>query len=268
MNKFISPFALLINNLPLIFSLVVKEIKVKYSGSVLGLVWAVIMPLVMLCVYTFVFSVVFQAKWGQLTESKSQFALILFAGLILFNLFSESLSSSSYSIIGNENYVKKVVFPLEILPVVNVFVVFFHFLISFLVLVLFYFIVEGLPPLTFVFIPFILFFYLLFTVGFCWIVSSLSVYLRDISYFVSIVCKLLLFLSPIFYAVSSVPVEYRPILSLNPLTPFIENFRDYAIFGDLPTLGSVLFCCFSGFISFYVGFLVFSKLKKGFADVI
>ncbi len=268
MRNIASPFFVIARNLALILSLVKKEIKVKYSGSILGIIWAVIVPLVMLGVYTFVFSVVFQSRWGALTESKSQFSLVLFAGLILFNLFSDSLSSSTYSIVGNENYVKKIVFPLEVLPVVSVLVVFFHFFLSFAVLLVFYLIVNGLPPITIFITPFFLLLFLLFIIGISWIVSGLSVYLRDTSYFISILCSLLLFLSPIFYAVDSIPIEFRPILSFNPLTPFIETFRGLVLFNKLPAACTVLFCLLFSLLSFYLGFYFFSKLKKGFADVI
>lgn len=257
MKRILSPFKIIVRNLPLIYSLVRKEIKVKYSGSVFGLIWAVIMPLVMLCVYTFVFSVVFQARWGQLTDSRSQFALILFAGLILFNLFSESISSSSYSITGNENYVKKVIFPLEIMPVVSVFVVLFHFLVSFAVLLVFSLIIGNSAQWSIVFTPILLASFLLFTIGISWLTASLSVYLRDIPYFVTIICSLLLFLSPIFYSIMSVPVEYRSLLLLNPLTPYIEVFRELVIFGKTPTLWTSVYCLSSGFIFFYIGFFVF-----------
>lgn len=267
MNLF-APFVFIKKNRELLFSLMWRDIKSKYSGSIMGWFWALITPLIMLGVYTFVFSVVFNARWGGQIESKSQFALFLFSGLIQFNFFSESVNTSALSILGNENYVKKIIFPLEVLPLVSCSVSLFHFCLSFLVWFVGYTLIIGLPSVFIVFFPLLFFPFILFIVGLSWFCSSLSVYLRDLPYILSLFCTLLLFMSPIFYSISSVPANYQWILELNPLTPFIENGRNLLMHGSMPSLTNYLVCLVVGLLTFFLGFKMFSQVKKGFSDVL
>ena len=266
--NFLQPFTLIGKNYPLLISLVWRDIKSKYSGSYIGWIWDVITPLIMLGVYTFVFSVVFNARWGGQIGSKSLFALFLFAGLIQFNFFTESVNSSAVSIISNENYVKKVIFPLEILPLVSCCVSLFHFSLSLIVWLAGYFLIVGIPSFSFFLFPFIFLPFALLVVGLTWIASSLSVYIRDLPYILSLACTLLLFLSPIFYSINSVPEDFQWILKINPLTPYIEMGRDLLMEGKFPSIFSYLSCFLLGFFSFSIGFQIFNKIKGGFLDVL
>ncbi len=179
----------------------------------------------MLVVYTFVFSVVFKARWSSGSDSKAEFALVLFAGLMVFNLFSECINRAPGLILSNVNYVKKVVFPLEILPFVTLLSALFHMGVSLVVWLLAYVILIGPPHLTVLYLPLILLPLALLIMGLSWALASLGVYLRDVSQLIGVVTMSLMFLSPIFYPVTALPQTYRYLLYLNPLTTVIEQAR-------------------------------------------
>jgi lipopolysaccharide transport system permease protein len=255
-------------NRSLIKSLAVREVVGRYRGSALGILWSFFNPVFMLAVYTFVFSVVFKARWSGGSDSKTEFALILFAGLLVFNLFSECVSRAPGLILANVNYVKKVIFPLEILPWVSLGSAFFHTLISFGVWLLFYLFFFGIPKLTLLLFPLVLVPLILFTMGLSWLLASLGVYLRDVGQIISLVVTVLMFLSPVFYPVSALPERYQIILHLNPLTAVIEQVRGVLIWGQFPQWTSfAIQIMVSGLVA-WLGFAWFQKTRKGFADVV
>jgi lipopolysaccharide transport system permease protein len=255
-------------NRELILAATQREIVGRYRGSILGLLWSFFNPLFMLAVYTFVFSVVFQARWGAGTGSKAEFAMILFAGLIVFGLFSECINRAPQLILANPNYVKKVVFPLEILPSVNLLSALFHGLISLVVWVLAYIFFFGLPHLTALYLPLVLVPLILFILGLSWILSSLGVYLRDVSQFISVITTVLMFLSPIFYPATALPEEYQQFLYLNPLTTVIEQTRDVLFWGKSPDFSLLLVYWIASILMAWLGFVWFQRTRKGFADVL
>ena len=163
----------------LIWQMTKREVIGRYRGSVLGLFWSFFNPVLMLIIYTFVFSVVFKARWGTGGESRFEFALILFAGLIVYNLFAECLTRAPALIVGNVNYVKKVVFPLEILPLVVMVAALFHSIVSLSVLLIFFVLASASLHWTIVFAPLVILPLLLTTIGLSWILASLGVFLRD-----------------------------------------------------------------------------------------
>jgi lipopolysaccharide transport system permease protein len=234
----------------------------------MGLSWSFFHPLLMLGVYTFVFSVVFKARWSSGSESKTEFAMVLFAGLIVFNLFSECVNRAPNLILSNVNYVKKVVFPLEILPWVAMGSALFHALISLAVWLTFDIVLLGVPPLSAFLFPLTIMPLLLLTIGLSWGLASLGVYLRDVSHVVGIVTTVLMFLSPIFYPVSSLPVEYQPFLLLNPLAPIIEQARGVLIWGKIPDFMILTVYLLIGTLIAWLGFAWFQKTRKGFSDVL
>lgn len=255
-------------NRGLIRALVKREVLGRYRGSALGILWSFFHPVFMLAVYTFVFSVVFKARWSGGSDSKTEFALVLFAGLIIFNLFSECVSRAPSLILANANYVKKVVFPLEILPLVSLGSALFHTLVSFGVWLLFYLIFFGLPKATLILFPLVLIPLLFFTMGLSWLLASLGVYLRDVGQIIGLTVTVLMFLSPIFYPVSALPEEYRILLNLNPLTLVIEQARDVLVWGKpLDPLVFIAYAIVSYFVA-WLGFAWFQKTRKGFADVL
>lgn len=253
----------------LIIKSVQREVLSRYKGSVLGLLWSFFTPLFMLTVYTFVFSVVFKARWGtEATGSKLEFALILFAGLIIFNFFAECIISAPTLIISNISYVKKVVFPLEILPLIKLGGTLFHFMVSLLVWLICYLLFIGLPQLTIVYLPIVLLPLCFLTLGVCWGVASLGVYLRDIAQLIGILVTALMFLSPIFYSITMLPEKFKILLYLNPLTPIIAQARDVMYWGKPPNWILLALCYIVFFIVAWIGFAWFQKTRKGFADVL
>lgn len=255
-------------NRELVYSLTRREILGRYRGSLIGILWSFLTPLLMLAIYTFVFSVVFQARWGGDASSRTDFALVLFAGLMIFNLFSETINKAPGLVLVNANYVKKVVFPLEILPVVSLGTALFHFAISFLVWFLFALIFRGLPPLTILLLPVVLLPFFIFILGVTWMLASLGVYVRDISQIIGVLVTISMFLSPLFYSISSLPEPYRIFMLLNPMTFIIEQARGVMIWGEgVHWLGWSLYLLISLIVA-WLGFFWFTKTKKGFADVI
>jgi len=255
-------------NRGLINSLIKREVVGRYRGSFMGILWSFFNPVFMLAVYTFVFSVVFEARWRGGSNSKSEFALILFAGMLVYNLFAECANRSPGLILSNVNYVKKIIFPLEILPVVALGAAAFHLLVGVLVWLLFYALFFGMPQPTLLLLPFILLPLMLFTLGIAWLLASLGVYLRDVGQIVGVATTALLFLSPVFYPVSALPENYQTLLHFNPLTPVIEQTRQILISGTMPnvTLWS-LYLIGSSTVAWF-GFAWFQRTRRGFADVL
>ena len=255
-------------NRSLIKALAQREVVGRYRGSVMGILWSFFNPVFMLLVYTFVFSVIFKARWSGGSDSKTEFALILFAGLIVFNLFAECFNRAPGLILANVNYVKKVVFPLEILPWVALGSALFHALISLGVWLIAYLILFGVPHLTVLLLPLVILPFLLLIMGLTWALASLGVYLRDVSQFIGILTTVLMFLSPIFYPASALPEAYRHLLLLNPLTPVIEQARDVLFWGKVPDMTILsIYLLMTAFIA-WLGFAWFQKTRKGFADVL
>lgn len=264
----IEMFASLWRNRELIKASTKREVLGRYRGSILGLLWSFFNPLFMLTVYTFVFSVVFKARWRVESDSKTEFALVLFAGLIVFNLFSESINRAPSLVLNNSNYVKKVVFPLEILPVITLFSALFHGLISLGVWLLAYVVFLGLPNVTVLYLPLVILPFLLLIMGLSWVLSSLGVFLRDVSQFIGTIITVLMFMAPIFYPVTALPEEIRQWLYLNPLSPVIEQTRDVLFWGKQPDFALLGIYTTASVVIAWLGFAWFQKTRKGFADVL
>jgi len=261
-------FACLWCNRELIKASAKREVLGRYRGSVMGILWSFFNPLLMLVIYTIVFSVVFQARWRGDGGSKTEFAVVLFAGLLIFNLFSECINRSPGLILSNVNYVKKVVFPLEILPAVMLLSAMFHALISLGVWFLAYGLFFGVPHATVLTLPLIVVPLVMFIMGLSWGLASLGVYLRDVSQIIGVVTSVLMFMSPVFYPVSALPENYRHLLYLNPLTPVIEMTRDVLYWGKFPNFHLLGVYWFSTAVIAWLGFAWFQKTRKGFADVL
>jgi lipopolysaccharide transport system permease protein len=256
-------------NRRLIWQMSKREVVSRYRGSVMGLLWSFFHPIFMLIIYTFVFSVVFQAKWGQgQTESRSEFAIILFAGLIVFNLFSEVINRAHGLILSQVSYVKKVVFPLEILPVVALGSALFHTIVSTIVLLFFNIILNQTLPFTVLFFPLVLLPLLMLVLGCGWILASLGVFLRDVGQTVGILTTALLFVSPIFFPISALPESLHVYLFLNPLAFIIEEARSVLIWGQWPDWSGLSLCLLVNSLVAWGGFVWFQKTRKGFADVL
>lgn len=253
----------------LLLQMIRREISGRYSGSAIGILWVILNPLFMLVVYAFVFSVVFKARWGvDVNESKAQFGLVLFSGLIVHTFVAECLMRAPKVILDHSSYVKRVVFPLEILPIVLVGNALFHALMSFFVLVVGIFFLNGGMPWTALLLPVVLAPLFVGTLGLSWLLASLGVYARDIQQLVGMVVTASLFLTPIFYPISAVPERLRHWLYANPLTIFVEATRDVLVWGRIPNLGLIGVSYFAAAVVAGIGYWWFQKTRKGFADVL
>jgi lipopolysaccharide transport system permease protein len=255
-------------NRDLIKALSKREVVGRYRGSFMGLLWAFFNPLFMLIIFTFFFSVIFQARWGEGQGSKAEFSLVLFAGLIVFNLFADCINRAPNLIISNANYVKKVVFPLEILPFVSLLSGLFHALLSVGIWLIAYSVLFGAPHPTVFYFPLVLLPLCFFVMGLSWTLSSLGVFLRDVSQIIGVLMTALLFISPVFYPVAAFPEDYRYLLFFNPMTPLIEQMRDVLYWGKAPELHILASYWMVSFFIAWLGFAWFQKTRKGFADVL
>lgn len=256
-------------NRQLIWQMTRREVASRYRGSLLGLAWSFVNPLLMLLVYTFVFSVVFKSRWGvNVGESKADFAIILFAGMIVFGFFAEIVNRAPGLIISNVNYVKRVVFPLEILPWVSLGSVLFHSLVSLIVLLFLQLIVNLSLPWTILFFPLVLLPLIFACLGLAWFLAALGVFVRDVGQITSVITTVFMFLSAVFYPLTALPEKYQGWLRLNPLVLIISESRNVLIFGNLPNWPSLGVALLEGIGMAVTGFWWFQKMRKGFADVI
>lgn len=247
-----------------------RGISQRYKGSILGLIWSFVQPLLMLGVYTFVFGIVFKSRWGTDTgvNSDAAFPLIMFCGMAVFNLFSDSVNSCGFVIENNANLVKKVSFPIEILPLVNVGTSIFYNIAWFLLLFMGSVIWLKSASWTMLLLPVTMIPVALLSAGIALAVAAFSVYLRDIPQFVAIMTQILFFMTPIFYPVELVPQNYVWLLQINPLTPLVEQTRRLFLFQQQPDYGLCFMLFLFSLFIFYLGYAAFMKLKKGFADVL
>jgi lipopolysaccharide transport system permease protein len=270
--KYLNPFGTLggiWRGRDLLGQLVRRNIEIRYKGTMMGLVWMVVTPLVMLAVYTFVFGMVFKARWNAgLGDSKAVFALVMFCGMTVFNIFSESVNGSVGIVTGNPNYVKKVVFPLELLPVAAVLTACFFGLVWIGILLLGIVIILHKFCLAAVCLPLIFIPLILFSCGIGWFVASLGVFLRDLAHVIGILMQVLYFMTPIFYSVEMVPENLRPLLLLNPLTSLVQSTRQVLMYGQWPDWGVLGIVLLHSMVIFQLGYFWFMKTKRGFADVL
>lgn len=246
-----------------------REFEAKYRGSMLGLAWAVITPVAMMAVYTFVFHAVLAARWpGHVADDRTGYALNLLAGLLVFNVFAECLNRAPRLILENPSYVKKLVFPVEILPVVSLLGAVVSALIGGVVLLLFQWAFAGPPSLTIFMLPLLALPLLALTLGACYLLAGLGVFLRDIGQLTGSLVMALMFLSPVFYPVEIVPQPWRDWLVLNPLAATIGWVRGAVFLGSLPPAGDYFGQLAAGLLVLVLGHRIFMALRPGFADVI
>lgn len=252
----------------LLHQLVVREVAGRYRGSFLGMAWSFFNPLIMLAIYTIVFSKIFRAQWSEQAERPVAFSLILFVGMILHGFFSECLVRAPAVVIANANYVKKVVFPLEILPPAALGSALFHAGISFVVLMGLFVFLHGAPPVTLLAAPVVALPLVLYALGASWFLASMGVYVRDVGQMAAVLTTILLFLSPVFYSVEAVPPALRWIFQVNPLAVAIGQMRGAILWGHWPALRMWALHGLGGLVFAGLGFAWFQKTRTGFADVL
>ncbi|AVR21321.1 ABC transporter permease [Burkholderia multivorans] len=253
----------------LIWQMTKREVIGRYQGSVMGILWSFLNPLCMLIVYTFVFSVVFKSHWGQDTsDNKTAFALILFSGLIVFSVFSEAIGKAPGLVTANVNYVKKVVFPLEVLPIVSLAAVAFHMLVSVLILLIAFGLFNGYLYWSVILFPLVLVPLALFVLGVSWFLASLGVFLRDVQQTITLAITVIMFVTPIFYPITALPERYQVYLRLNPMAFFVDQARRVLVFGLMPQWTALAAATILGAGVAWLGYVWFQKTRVGFADVL
>jgi lipopolysaccharide transport system permease protein len=257
------------DHLSILRQLVLRDLSQRYRGSFLGIAWAFVLPVLMLVVYTFVFDVIFKQRWSNsVPSSTADFALMLFAGLLVYGFFSDCVMRAPGLIVQNPNYVKKIVFPLEWLPLVAVGSAAVQLAIGLVILAIALLLVRGAMPWTFLLFPFAIAPLALFTVGIVWLLAALGVFLRDIGQITGVALSALLFLSPVFFPVSAAPERIQWILKINPLALPIESARDLLITGKAVFGTGHLLLFLVSVIVFATGLWVFKRLRPYFADVV
>lgn len=245
-----------------------RQVQARYRGSWLGLTWSLLNPLLMLGVYFFVFSVVYQSRWDTAgDQSQADFAIIMFASLLPFNIFAETVNSSPSLILENINYVKRVVFPLHVLPVTRLMTSMAFGGFGFLMMLSAMLVLKGSIPLTVLWAPLMLVPLALLALGLSYFLSALGVFVRDVGHVVVLVTTMLMFLSPIFYPLSRLPASWRGMLALNPLATIIENFRLVSALGMQPIWSDWVWNTLVGGVVLVLGMAFFMKCRRAFADV-
>ncbi|QNK02743.1 ABC transporter permease [Dyella telluris] len=259
----------LIDNWDLVAGLARREIEIRYRGATMGVLWALLNPLIMLSVYTFFFTEVLHSKWqGMQQQSSLDFSLVLFPGLLVFTFFSECVAKAPTLILGNQSYVKKIVFPLQVLPVISLMSALFHALIGFLIWIVFYLVIKGGLHAT---VPLVIFPLLplgFLTLGICWILAALGTYVRDITHIVTGLLAALMFLAPIFYPISALPEKYRGMVLLNPISVAVEQVRALLYQGVMIDWQQWFTYLGVSIVIAWIGLWIFQRARAGFADVL
>ena len=245
-----------------------RAILGRYRGTVLGLLWSLVTPLLLLAVYTFVFGTILQVRWVSQSGGNAEFAAILFSGMLVHGILAECLTQASTLIVANPQYVKKVVFPLEALPWVTVISAFFQGVISTGILLAYLFFVQGGIPWTAVLFPIPLFVLAFVCIAAGWLISATAVYLKDIAQMMGLLSTVLFFMAPILYPKTALPVEFQNLLYLNPLTYIIEQFRAVVLWGELPNWNGLALYGIASVAVAWMSLAWFQKTRKGFADVL
>lgn len=251
----------------LILELTKREFSGRYRGSFGGIFWSFVQPLFLLTVYTIAFGVILKTRWG-VSGSTVDYALMLFAGLIVFNALSECLSKSTTLIIDNPNFVKKVVFPLELLPVITVATALIHALIGMVAWFFGYILFFGVPQTTAILFPLILLCFVPVLLGLGWLLSALGVIVRDVGQLTGMLSHTLLFLTPIFYSIEAAPPLLQKLLMLNPLTFVVEQLRRALFYGQMPDLKGLAMYFVLASLFAWVSLVLFRRLRPTFADMV
>jgi lipopolysaccharide transport system permease protein len=267
-NRLLAPFSVLVRHRYLAWEMTKREILGRYRGASFGLLWSIFSPFLMLMIYTLAFGYILKSRWPGSNGTTADFALILFAGLVLHGFFSECFTRSVQLIVGNANYVKKVVFPLELLVWSMTFSALFHLLVNLAVLLLLKLLWHGGLPWTALLLPLVLLPFLVLTVGISMACAALGVYLRDLGQVAGVIATAMLFISSAIVPISSVPAAYRWVFMLNPLTFMIDQCRDLVIWGRLPDWKGLGLYLIVALLVLLLGAFVFRKMRGGFADVL
>ncbi len=265
MSALVSAFT---RNGSLTWEMTKRDVLGRYRGASLGLFWSLLAPFLMLLVYTLAFGGILKARWPEAEGSTAGFALILFVGLIVHGFFAECLMRSTNLVVGNPNYVKRIIFPLEILPWPMVLSALFHVAMNLAVFMVWHVVMYGALPWTIVLLPLVLTPLVVLALGVSWVLASLSVYFRDVGQITAPFATALLFLSSAIIPIDAVPADYRLLFELNPLTFIIDQARAVALWGEMPDWSGLAKYALASTIVAYLGCAWFQGTRRGFADVL
>jgi len=251
----------------LILSLAKRELLARYKGSVLGLLWPFLTPAVMIVIFTVVFAGIFGARFGS-TGSSWDYAIYLFCGLLPWTMFQETIQQSANTIVTHANLVKRVVFPLETLPIAQALAALAHQVFGTVALIIAAVIIQGNLHVTILLFPLLLIPQFLFTLGAAWLIASLGVFLRDITQGIGLLLMAWLYLTPIIYPESIVPERFRTMINLNPFTPLVRNYRRLFLDGLMPDWKGLAYFSVVSVLLFVFGYWWFARTRKNFADLI
>lgn len=268
MSRLLAPFASLARHRSLVAELAKRDVLGRYRGASFGLLWSLLSPFLLLCVYTFAFGTVMGGRWPQVESGDTSFSIILFAGLIVHGFFAECLTRAPALIVANPNFVKRVVFPLEVLPWSLVAAALFHTLANTLVFVLLRLLMDGDFSATVLLLPLVLVPLVVLALGVAWFLASLAVYVRDIGQVTGVLSMAMLFLSSAMMPAESVPAAYRWIFLANPLTFIIDQARNVMLWGHMPDWSGLAVYLLIALAVMYLGRAWFMATKRGFADVL
>lgn len=265
----IEPVRILVQNFDLFKQTTKRTVLQKYKGSYLGLVWSFILPLCMLAVYTFVFGTVFKARWDyQVSSNSAEFALILFVGISIYSVFSEVVASAPNLVIGNPNYVKKVIFPVELLSMTSICSAMVQLCFNLVIILISKALVLRVFDLMPLLLPIVLLPLIFLLLGISWLLSSIGAYVKDMRQISTLITLVFGYLTPIFYPASMVPENLRVILYLNPMTYLVENARNVLIYNQWPDWKQLAIVTTISYFIMLAGLSVFKRIKSGFSDVI
>lgn len=262
------PFTALLRHRTLTLELARREVLGRYRGASFGLWWSLISPFLVLCIYTFAFGTVMGGRWPRVAEGADSFAIILFSGLIVHGFFAECITRAPTLVVGNPNFVKRVVFPLHVLPWPMVICALFHTLMNLVVFIVLRLLVDGAFAWTIVLLPLVLLPLVLLALGVSWMLASLGVYIRDIAQVSGVVSTALLFLSSAMMPLEAVPAAYRWVFLLNPLTFIIDQARSVMVWERMPDWAGLGLYTLVAVLVMYLGLAWFRRTRQGFADVL
>jgi homopolymeric O-antigen transport system permease protein len=251
----------------LIISLARRELVARYKGSVLGILWALLTPVVMITIFTFIFAEIFGARFG-VSSSPWDYALYLFCGLLPWTMFQETVQQSATVIVSHANLVKRVVFPLETLPLALTLTSLINQLFGTLALLIAIVVIRHELHASLLWLPVLLIPQLILTMGAAWLTASLGVFLRDTAQGIALLMMAWMFLTPIIYPESAVPERYRPFINANPFTSLVRSYRRILLEGTAPDWPSLAYFSAWSLVLFCFGYWWFARSRRNFADVI
>lgn len=260
-----APFSIIWNHRKILWSIVINDMKAKYAGSMLGMIWSVLYPILFLSVYFIVYVLIFKIRLS--TMNTFEYVMLIFCGLIPWFGFAESVGLGVHAVTANSNLIKNTLFPIELIPVKVVLGSLVSQLIGLIMLTVLLFI-KGMAGITIIFIPFLLILQVVFSIGLIWILSSLNVFFRDLGQIISVILILLMMISPIAYTNDMIPADLLGYMKINPLYYMITMYRSMLMYNQLPPITDMAIFTVISLVLFYLGYYIFSRLKVVFADYV